>query len=213
MGGVKSQHWLARLFHHLSASQIKLSPSTPVVDVDSYPTAFRAWLVYKNLVNVILINDGLNYLLLGVKCFHLPHTLSWLVLLQYALGVFLALFNWWAKVDAHRCIGEFSWYWGDFFFRKEMTLTFDGIFELFPHPMYTVGYSLYYGYSLICTILHDALRLPHRPLHATDLPLCRRRAPHRTPLWLPRTVALVLVQLQWKIVCTTPRRGYSLRKS
>ena len=36
------------------------------------PTAFRAWLVYKNLVNVILINDGLNYLLLGFKCFHLP---------------------------------------------------------------------------------------------------------------------------------------------
>ena len=53
-------------------------------------------------------------------------------------------------MDAHRCIGEYCWYWGDFFFRKEMQLTFDGIFELFPHPMYTVGYSLYYGYSLLC---------------------------------------------------------------
>ena len=55
----------------------------------------------------------------------------------------------WAKVDAHRCIGEYSWYWGDFFFQKQQALSFSGIFELFPHPMYTVGYSLYYGCSLI----------------------------------------------------------------
>ena len=94
VGGVKSGHWLARLFHHLAASQIVRSPSQPAVDVDSYPAAFRAWLVYKNLVNVILINDGLNYLLLGVKCFHLPVQLTALVPLQYAVGVFLGVFNW-----------------------------------------------------------------------------------------------------------------------
>ena len=94
VGGVYSAHWLARLFHHLAASQIAYSPSQPPVDVDRLPTAFRAWLVYKNLVNVILINDGLNYLLLGIKCFHLPAQLTALVLLQYAVGVFLGVFNW-----------------------------------------------------------------------------------------------------------------------
>ncbi len=45
--------------------------------------------------------------------------------------------------------GEYCWYWGDFFFRKDMNLTFDGIFELFPHPMYTVGYVMYYGCAMI----------------------------------------------------------------
>ena len=94
VGGVRSSHWLARLFHHLAASQIARSSSQPPVDVDCYPTAFRAWLVYKNLVNVILINDGLNYLLLGIKCFHLPTQLTWLVALQYAVGLFLGVFNW-----------------------------------------------------------------------------------------------------------------------
>jgi phosphatidylethanolamine N-methyltransferase len=88
-------------------------------------------------------------LLLGLKCFHSPPEWSFTVLGQYLIGFFLCIFNWWAKVDAHRCIGSYSWFWGDFFFRKDLHLTFDGIFELFPHPMYTVGYSLYYGYSLI----------------------------------------------------------------
>jgi len=117
--------------------------------IESYPQEFRAWLVYKNLVNIVLVNDGLTYLLLFYAAFRLPEQWDALVLVQYALGVFLGVFNYWAKVDAHRCIGEYSWFWGDFFFRRELHLTFDGIFELFPHPMYTVGYALYYGASLM----------------------------------------------------------------
>ena len=51
-------------------------------------------------------------------------------------------------------------YWGDFFFSKEQSLTFDGIFQLFPHPMYTVGYAAYYGGALCArsyTLLFTAL--------------------------------------------------------
>jgi phosphatidylethanolamine N-methyltransferase len=38
---------------------------------------------------------------------------------------------------------------GDFFFKIDKTLKFDGIFEVFPHPMYTVGYAWMYGVSMI----------------------------------------------------------------
>lgn len=139
-----------RLLNHLAESQLHRDVRKHK-KIDEYPAEFRAWLVYKNLVNLILINDGISYLLLGLKCFHIPawQDVDYLVIGQYLLGVFLCVFNYWAKVDAHRCIGEYCWYWGDFFFRKDLNLTFDGIFELFPHPMYTVGYSSYYGYSLI----------------------------------------------------------------
>jgi phosphatidylethanolamine N-methyltransferase len=100
--------WKAKLLDHLAIRQLPsdVRARTPIT---SYPQVFRAWLVYKNLVNIILVNDGLTYLLLGLKCFHFPPTEGFTlwVMLQYFVGICLALFNWWAKVDAHRCIGEY----------------------------------------------------------------------------------------------------------
>eukprot|EP00455_Lapot_gusevi_P050407 TRINITY_DN72_c0_g1_i1.p1 TRINITY_DN72_c0_g1~~TRINITY_DN72_c0_g1_i1.p1 ORF type:complete len:721 (+),score=200.99 TRINITY_DN72_c0_g1_i1:67-2229(+) len=118
-------------------------------NVDTAPACLNAWFGYRHVVDLILVNDGWSYICLFIKSFTLPETFGTVEIVQFALGLALVAFNFWAKADAHRCIGDFAWYWEDFFYRVPQELVFDGIFEYFPHPMYTVGYSLYYGASII----------------------------------------------------------------
>ncbi|KAG0292816.1 phosphatidylethanolamine N-methyltransferase [Dissophora globulifera] len=136
--------WYEWLKHELS------SKMDADYDFDAVPIEFNTWLLYRQLVDLILMNDFTTYV-----CF----ALSWLTfpagsgffshLLRWVGGFVLVFFNIWVKLDAHRVVKDFAWYWGDFFFLIEQSLTFDGVFEMAPHPMYSVGYAGYYGISLM----------------------------------------------------------------
>ncbi|BGP19913.1 hypothetical protein JCM10213_008612 [Rhodosporidiobolus nylandii] len=119
---------------------------------EAVPLEFNVWILFRHSVDVILLNDFLSYVLFSLSFFRLagPPGHSFLFhLLRWTGGIVLLLFNLWVKTDAHRIVKDYAWYWGDCFWTSLESLVFDGVFELAPHPMYSVGYAGYYGLSLI----------------------------------------------------------------
>ncbi|KAL5478753.1 CHO2 [Sanghuangporus weigelae] len=116
---------------------------------DELPLEYNTWLLFRQLVDIILLNDFVSYCLFAFCCFRVPDGLSMSVhALRWIGGLILITFNAWVKVEAHHVVKDYGWYWGDCFFQRG-ALVFDGVFELAPHPMYSVGYAGYYGLSLI----------------------------------------------------------------
>ncbi|KAJ2903468.1 phosphatidylethanolamine N-methyltransferase [Zalerion maritima] len=112
------------------------------------PIEYNTWLVFRRVVDLILMCDFVSYCLFAIVCGHRPENESLpMGLARWIFGISLVAFNLWVKLDAHRVVKDFAWYWGDFFYLVDADLTFDGVFEMAPHPMYSIGYAGYYGIS------------------------------------------------------------------
>jgi phosphatidylethanolamine N-methyltransferase len=114
------------------------------------PLEYNTWLLFRRVVDLILMSDFTSYCLFAIACGGRPAGEHFVMTVaRWTCGIALVLFNLWVKLDAHRVVKDFAWYWGDFFYLVDQDLTFDGVFELAPHPMYSVGYAGYYGISLM----------------------------------------------------------------
>ncbi|KAI0160906.1 phosphatidylethanolamine N-methyltransferase [Hypoxylon sp. FL1284] len=114
------------------------------------PIEYNTWLVFRRLVDLILMCDFVSYCLFAIACGHRPTgEPAYVTVARWVFGWLTIGFNLWVKLDAHRVVKDYAWYWGDFFYLIDQELTFDGVFEMAPHPMYSIGYAGYYGISVL----------------------------------------------------------------
>jgi phosphatidylethanolamine N-methyltransferase len=118
-------------------------------DFDAVPVEYNCWILFRCIEDLILVNDFTSYCCFSFRYLEIPNPLAFTDILRYIGAALLILLNIWVKHDAHRVVKDFAWYWGDFFFLVDSNLTFDGVFEIVPHPMYSVGYIGYYGSALM----------------------------------------------------------------
>ncbi|EAA64198.1 hypothetical protein AN2154.2 [Aspergillus nidulans FGSC A4] len=135
--------------YHLIKRELEIKISKDY-SFEEAPLEYNTWLVFRRLVDLILMCDFASYCLFAIACSRHPANESVLMtVIRWTSGIALVLFNLWVKLDAHRVVKDYAWYWGDFFYLIDQELTFDGVFEMAPHPMYSVGYAGYYGISLM----------------------------------------------------------------
>ncbi|KAL4400838.1 phosphatidylethanolamine N-methyltransferase [Malassezia pachydermatis] len=158
-----TSRWLVRLFerkgwmdaakcpriHSWIEKQLKVKLGASY-DMSSMPIDFSVWIFFRSLVDVILLNDFTAYSLFGLSHMHGPGPDGWgMLAVRWVIGLLFILFNVWVKMDAHRVVKDYAWYWGDCFFMCLQNLVFDGVYEVAPDPMYSIGYAGYYGLSLL----------------------------------------------------------------
>jgi phosphatidylethanolamine N-methyltransferase len=143
-----------------------------------YPAGFNAWLLNMQVVNIILPLDVAAFMAVVLRHAFVPsdcaaffttsnvtqsllmETPEWLCAgagyTATGFGIALGIMSIMGKRAAFDVIGHYAWFWGDFFYGLDLELKFDGIFDIAPHPMYTVGYGWMYGLSLMTGSSHVA---------------------------------------------------------
>ncbi|KAI8616335.1 phospholipid methyltransferase-domain-containing protein [Chytriomyces sp. MP71] len=146
-------------------------------EFNNLPVEFTTWILFRALVDTVLVNDFLSHTLFAIAYFKNPvydnlgpelFGIGWRDWLRYTAGCVLLLVNYGIKIEGNRAVSDYAWYWGDFFFfqtsesvPQSPTSPTDSAqepyapippphtFELAPHPMYSVGYIGFYAAALI----------------------------------------------------------------
>lgn len=74
-------------------------------------------------------------------------------LAKLAVGTVLGLLALWTSYSTYMAVGDFGWYFGDFFIPRDQyqhQLCYTGIYRFLNNPDAVTGYAGLYGLALIC---------------------------------------------------------------
>ena len=114
-------------------------------------TPWDAWSQWKSIYNTSLCLTYVSFFLACLQTYHLPE--NWTVgttLLRHTLGILLMGLHLWTSVSIHEVLGDFGWFFGDFFvLQEEYRLTYTGIYRYLNNPERLMGSAAFWGMSLI----------------------------------------------------------------
>lgn len=113
-------------------------------------TPQEAWHQWKGTYHLSMIMCYASFIAAAWKMYTFPSDWGYgLVLFRHVLGAGLITLQIWTSVSIYDSLGEFGWFFGDFFFDESPKLTYDGIYRFLNNPERVLGLAGVWGAVLI----------------------------------------------------------------